>query len=283
MQKSEETSFDAYIQAVLAQLSLLTSEQRAVIQAELEAHLVDAAHERGCRADDPTFQAAVIAELGPARHLGKTWAQAYRSSKGTLPASAKVIFWVLWILFSTVGWGIHSLSSSDAISGWYEPLGAVVPIVLQSLLLSEVAGVRWWRSWLIVSLAPWVIIAGIFFVVDWAMIVKGDRFFITSFLLMGLALGLGQGLVLRQHVNLAGLWIVVPLISLVAAFIVSSTLHIPMVVYDLWSDEIVRIRGWDEIHMLQSMIFGAIHGAVSGTSLLALMSLRQILPSPQQA
>lgn len=281
MPKSEETPFDAYIQTVLAQLSPLTAEQRAVIQAELEAHLVDAAHERGSRLDDPAFQAVVIAELGPPRHLGKAWALAYPSSQDAMHGSQKIVFWGLWIVASIVGW---THGSYDDTSMWHFPAGGMVVIALQTLLLRQVAGARWWRQWLIASIVPWVVMIGVWMRVPWATIMeaegKGTFIFSSSILLTGIALGVGQWLALRRHVNLAGLWIIVPLVSLVIAMTTSLRLNVALI---RMSHVVVWLGGWQEAHILVGVVFGAIYGLLTGSSLLALMSLRRPHPSLQQA
>jgi hypothetical protein len=267
MPKSEETPFDTYLQTVLAHLPRLTPAQRAVIQAELEAHLADAAQERGGRPDDPALQAAVITELGPAKRLGKTWAQTYRSWEGTMHGSQKVVFWGLWVLASTIGWA-HG--SYDATPMWQLPFQAMVGIALQSLILRGVAGVRWWWPWLLVSLVPWLILMGLYVTVlqPGAMT---DLAFLFSLQLPAMAVGVGQWLVLRRHVTLAGLWITVPPLGLAVALMTSSSLNVALIARPV---QVARLGGWQEAHLLVELVYGATQGIVTGSILLGLLSLR---------
>lgn len=182
---------------------------------------------------------------------------------------------MLWVLASTVGWVTVGQGSYDGTSMWHVPLSGVVVAILQSLLLRAVAGVRWWSPWLIASLVPWLIVAGLFVVVPWATLTEGqsELTFFSSLLLTGVALGVGQWLVLRRHMHLAALWIIVPLISIVVATIASLRVNVALLARP---GMIAWLGEWQEAHMLIAMVLGATDGIVTGTILLGLMSLRVV-------
>ena len=64
-----DSPFADYLRAIDAQLAGLPPTQRAAIRQELLAHLEDAAADANADPHDPTLQAAIIAQLGPADDL----------------------------------------------------------------------------------------------------------------------------------------------------------------------------------------------------------------------
>jgi hypothetical protein len=101
--------------------------------------------------------------------------------------------------------------------------------------------------------------------------VMTDRTFFSSLLLTAMASGVGQWLALRRHVTLAGIWLIVPYLSLVATLKTSMSLNVALIGRP---DVVAWLGGWQETHILVEMVFGATHGIVTGSILLGLMSLR---------
>lgn len=274
MPKREQIPFDMYLQTVLAQLSMLTPAERAVIQAELEAHLADAARDCGVPADDPALQARVITALGSGKDLGKAWAQVYAPVESSMRTSSKVLFLGLWVVANIVGWVAVAPGFYNDTSLWRFPLNAVVASVLQALLLRSVAGVQWWWRWLVAGLIPWLILAGVYATVPWAMLTEPqwEGIFLSSLLLLSVVIGVLQWRVLRGQVRTAWVWVGVPLVSLVTAMMLSISLNVTLVASPA---VIARLGGWQGMVMLLGVVFGATYGLVTGSILHVLMRIRQ--------
>lgn len=76
MAVEREDLFERYLRAVAKELSHVEPGRREAAVAELRTHLADAAAAEGRDPDEPAFQAAQIARLGPARHVGRELAVA---------------------------------------------------------------------------------------------------------------------------------------------------------------------------------------------------------------
>lgn len=137
MNQQPEQPFTRFLQQVRAALRDLPPEQQQAIEAELQAHLHDAAHDMQRDPADPGVQLAVVRALGSPRRLGRALAQTHRPAR-IMPAHR---LWIAWIGAGIVGWGltivllIQLFTRSPDHAGFVLMLGGAITSGLHALLL----------------------------------------------------------------------------------------------------------------------------------------------------
>ena len=119
-----------------------------------------------------------------------------------VPPAFDAVFWFQWIMATSVGWIVGSLifpqlSTVSAGVG----VGAMQWAVLYHRLPQA------WR-WPLITAATWM--GGSIFLL---VAVPADLHLLLSGIILGPVLGIGQWLILRQHVYWAGWWIIISTMS----------------------------------------------------------------------
>jgi hypothetical protein len=119
-----------------------------------------------------------------------------------VPPAFDAAFWFLWIMATSVGWIVGSLifPSISTISAGVG-VGAMQWAALYHRLPTA------WR-WPLITAATWI--AGSIFIL---VAVPADSQLLLSGVILGPVVGIGQWLILRQHVYWAGWWIVISTMS----------------------------------------------------------------------